>query len=123
MLPFKARVLFYNGLVLPLFDYADIVWGNKNNITVITLMNNLQILRNKAAKNYKAAKINGLPLYSSASEALANCNLNWVTLEQRRFYHRCLFVYKCVNGYTDHSMDLLTVGDAHAVITREIKIS
>ena len=77
----------------------------------------MQILRNKAAK---IIKINGLSLYSSASEALTN--LSWVTLEQRRFYHRCLFVYKCVNGYTDHSMDLLTVGDAHAVITREIKI-
>ena len=38
LLPFKARVLFYNRLVLPLFDYADIEWGNKNNITVITLM-------------------------------------------------------------------------------------
>ncbi len=73
-------------------------------------MNNLQILQNKAAKI-----IRDKPLYSSASEF---ANLNWVTLEQRRFYHRCLFVYKCVNGYTDHSMGLLTVGDAHGYNTR-----
>ncbi|XP_028405236.1 uncharacterized protein LOC114527740 [Dendronephthya gigantea] len=108
LLPFKARVLFYNGLVLPLFDYADVVWGDKNNIT---LMNKLQTLQNKAAKI-----ILDKPLYSSASEALGK--LNWITLKQRRFYHRCLFVYKCVNGYIYHSMDLLTAGDVHGYNTR-----
>ena len=33
LLPIGARLLFYNGLVLPLFDYADMVWGDKNNNT------------------------------------------------------------------------------------------
>ena len=108
MLPFKARVLFYNGLVLPLFDYADIVWGDKNNIT---LMDKLQTMQNKAAKI-----ILNEPLYSSASEALAR--LNWITLKQRRFYHSCLLIYKCINGYTYHSMDLLTLGDSHGYNTR-----
>lgn len=59
--PFKARVLFYNGLVLPLFDYADVVWGDKNNIA---LMDNIQVLQ------YKAAKIIlDKPLHSSSSKA------------------------------------------------------
>lgn len=26
LLPFSARLLFYNSLVMPLFDYADLVW-------------------------------------------------------------------------------------------------
>jgi hypothetical protein len=47
LLPFNARILFNNSLVLPIFDYADVIWGDKNNTV---LMNNLQILQNKAAK-------------------------------------------------------------------------
>ena len=108
LLPIRARLLFYNGLVLPLFDYADMVWGDKNNVT---LMNNIQVLQNKAAKI-----IVDQALYSSASEALAK--LNWITLERRRFYHRCIFIYKCINGYANHSMELLTYGDVHRYNTR-----
>ena len=32
---------------MPLFDYADLVWGDKHNVT---LMTSLQVLQNKAAK-------------------------------------------------------------------------
>ncbi|KAL9975943.1 hypothetical protein ACROYT_G013166 [Oculina patagonica] len=35
-------------LVLPIFDYADLVWGDKDNVS---LMYELQILQNKAANN------------------------------------------------------------------------
>ena len=41
MLPFTARQLFYNSLVLPVFDYADLVWGDND---IVTLMNDLQVL-------------------------------------------------------------------------------
>ena len=34
-LPLQARLLFYNSLVLPILDYADIVWGDKNNATLM----------------------------------------------------------------------------------------
>ena len=47
LLPFRARILFYKSLVMPLFEYADLVWGDKHNVT---LMSNLQVLQNKAAK-------------------------------------------------------------------------
>ncbi len=47
LLPRYARLLFYKSLILPLFDYGDLVWGDKNNDV---LMGNLQILQNKAAK-------------------------------------------------------------------------
>ena len=68
-------------------------------------MDKLQIMQNKAAKI-----ILDKLLHSSSSEALIT--LNWVTLEQRRFYHRCLFIYKCINGYTYNSMDFLTLGES-----------
>ena len=30
LLPLNARKIFYNSLVLPVFYYADLVWGEKN---------------------------------------------------------------------------------------------
>ena len=47
LLPLQARVALYNALILPLFDYGDVIWGDKNNDTI---MSELQILQNKAAK-------------------------------------------------------------------------
>ena len=46
-----------------LFEYADLVWGDKHNIT---LMFSSQVLQNKAVKI-----IVNRPLYSSFTEALA----------------------------------------------------
>ena len=43
LLPYNACLLYYNSLVLPIFDYADLVWGDKDNAV---LMNNLQVLQN-----------------------------------------------------------------------------
>ena len=60
---------------MPLFEYADLVWGDKHNIT---LTSSLQVLQNKAAK-----VILNRPLYSSSTEALAV--LKWLPLEKRRF--------------------------------------
>ena len=102
LLPFTARLLFYNSLVLPVFDYGD-----KNNVT---LMNNLQVLQNKAAKI-----ILDRPLYSSATDALVT--LKWLNLE-RRFYHRCIYICKCINGLMDHSINLLANSDIHNYNTR-----
>ncbi len=64
LIPLSARLMLYHSLVLPLFDYGDIIWGDKNNST---LMNHLQILQNKSAKIML-----DLPPRSSATEAL-NC--------------------------------------------------
>ena len=47
LLPRHARITLYNALILPILNYADIVWGDKDNIV---LMNMLQIVQNKAAK-------------------------------------------------------------------------
>ena len=54
---------------MPLFDYADLVWGDKHNVTIMT---SLKVLQNKAAKK----KFLDRPLYSSATHALAS--LKWV---------------------------------------------
>ena len=84
LIPLSAKLMLYHSLVLPLFDYGDIIWGDKNNST---LMNHLQILQNKSAKIML-----DLPPRSSATEAL-NC-LNMKRLFERRFFHRCSVAYK-----------------------------
>jgi len=61
-LPTHACITFYNSLISALFDYADIVWGDKNNTS---LMHQLQVLQNRAAKVILDA-----PMSSSPTEAL-----------------------------------------------------
>ena len=65
---------------MPLFDYANIVWGDKHNSI---LMSSVQSPQNKAAKLI----LDKLP-YSSASDVLTT--LKWVSLEKRRFQRRCV---------------------------------
>ena len=84
-LPLSARLLLLNSYVLPLFDYADIVWGDRGNST---LMLQLQSLHNKAAK-----KNLHLPIESSASFALNK--LKRKALARPRAQHRATFIYKC----------------------------
>ena len=101
-------VLFYNSLVLPILDYADLVWGDKDNAS---LMKELQILQNKAAK-----LILDRSLYSSSLDALTD--LRWLNLEERRKCHRCIYAYKCINGQLNHSMDIVRKSDMHSYNTR-----
>ena len=60
---------------MPLFEYADLVWGDKHNTT---LMSSLQALQNKAAKT-----ILDRLLYLAASHASAT--LKWIPLEKKAF--------------------------------------
>ena len=109
LLPIHARVTLYNSLICPLFDYADFVWGDKNNSS---LMSHLQTLQNKAAK-----LILDVPVYSSATHALSQ--LSWNTLQLRRVYHRVVLAYKYLNGHIDyHQLNVQYNKDVHSHNTR-----
>ena len=98
-----------NCLISPLFDYGDLVWGDRNNIT---LMNGLQILHNKAAKC-----ILDIPSYASSTEALDM--LNWCPLSSRRRFHRCSFVFKALNSEVDFLFsEVRAAQDIHQYDTR-----
>jgi len=59
LLPLDARVALYNALTRSLFDFADTIQGDRDNIT---LRHDLQVLQNKAAK-----VILDLPNYASST--------------------------------------------------------
>ena len=84
MLSRNARILFFNSLILPLI-MPTLSGGGKDNAV---LMNNLQLLQNKAAKT-----ILDRPFHSSAADALEA--LGWLTLEKRMD----LLVNKDIQGY------------------------
>ena len=88
LLPQYSRELLVNSLILPLLDYADIVWGDKNNKT---LMDNLQVLHNKAAKF-----VLNLPNRESSTKALTH--LSWKPLSVRRKINRCTFVFRAIQS-------------------------
>ncbi|CAB4033961.1 Hypothetical predicted protein, partial [Paramuricea clavata] len=44
LLPHRARLLFYNSLVLPIFDYVDLVWGDKDNPVLLGELQEFQSL-------------------------------------------------------------------------------
>ena len=92
----KDRLTIYNSLILQLFDYVDIIWGDKNNST---LMDQLQILQNKAPKTILDA-----PLLSSSTEALSK--LYWHPLTHRRFLHRMVTIFKLKYNLIGYDFDL-----------------
>ena len=108
LLPLHARLTIYNSLILPLFDYADLVWGDKNNKV---LMDHLQVLQNNPARI-----ILDIPKYSSASQVLDQ--LSWKPLSVRRCHHRCIAVFKCLNNLTDFDFNLTKRTDVHSYNTR-----
>ena len=108
VLPLQARLTLYKSLVLPLFYYGDIVWGDKNNST---LMENLQTLQNKAAKII----LDHHP-QSSATEALDS--LGWKPLHLRRRFHRCATIFKCLHGFIDFNFHFVRNSSIHNYSTR-----
>ena len=85
--PQHVLILIYNALVLPLFDYCDVVWGNLNQ----GLSDRLQKLQNRAARIITKSD------YSIRSIDILN-KLNWDNLETRRFKHKATLMFKIRNN-------------------------
>ena len=79
LLPDYARRIYVSTMVIPILEYASIVWGDKNNKV---LMDSIQVLQNKAAK-----LVLDRATHSSSTQALLD--LNWMNLSTRRLMQRC----------------------------------
>ena len=82
-LPLKLKMTLYNTLIVPIFNYADIIWGGCNK----THGKRLQV-----AQNFAVRSILGKGKYDSGKEALRELGL--LNLEQRRVVHESVFAHK-----------------------------
>ena len=85
VLPRDACLTLFNAMVLPLFDYCCVVWdacGQRNK-------NFLDRLYRRAASIIEGRKV--------TQDELGTV-FKWRSLQRRRDYHKCLQVYKCLNG-------------------------
>ena len=71
-------------MVIPILEYASIVWSDKNNKV---LMDSIQVLQNKAAK-----LVLDRATHSSSTQAILD--LNWMNLSTRRLI--CDGVFLCI---------------------------
>ena len=92
LLPTKLKVNLYNSLVVPHFDYADVVWGGCTK----TDSQRLQIAQNFAAKS-----ITGNKKYDSASQSLSK--LRFLNLQQRRMIHETVYTHKSLLQLNPHN--------------------
>ncbi len=79
--------LMYNAIVLPHFDYADIVLDTASAASKFKL----QSLQTREAKLITGSgpRTNRNPMYKS---------LSWISLQHRCDFHKCVMVYKCGNS-------------------------
>ena len=106
-----ANLTLYNSLIIPLFDYGDTVWGDKNNDKL--MVGQLQVLQNKAAK----VLLNLSP--SSSTEALDRLDLK--TLSKRRHSHRCVMMQKYLSGEIDFKFDIRRNSRPHSYQTHSVR--
>ena len=95
-------------MIIPLFDYGDTVWGDRNNQC---LMKTLQVLHNKCAK-----LILNMKPYDSSTKVLEL--LDWQTLGFRRKYHRSATIYKSRENNISYKFNNKTGEDLHSIQTR-----
>ena len=87
--------VIYNTVVLPHFDYADIVWQSTN----MTLLEQLQKLQNRASRI-----ILGINPYEHKSISELHNLLDWEKLGKRRKRHMLSFMYKIMHDLAPEYM-------------------
>ena len=107
LLPVYARRMYMSTMIIPILEYARIVWGDKNNKVLIDY---IKVLQNKAAK-----LVLDRETHFSSTQALLD--LNWMNLSTRRLTQWWYFKVKFINDSERNSM--ITQGsDYHSHNTR-----
>ena len=86
LLPLKFRKMFVNALMLPHFDYLDIIWSK----TFKYRLKELDILYKKVAKI-------ALDVNVRESSAEVYKNMEWLPLHLRRQLHLSTYMYRIIN--------------------------
>ena len=91
VLPKQSRILLTNALVVPHYNYGDIIYDGCTADARDTLERN---------QHYAAKAILGWPKLSSSSTALRE--LGWIPLHQRRKIHQGVFIHKALRNRNSH---------------------
>ena len=83
LLPIDIKIQLYNALVVPHFDYADVIWGGCST----QMSRKLQITQNFAVKSITGAK-----KFDHVTESYEK--LKFLNLQQRRDIHQAVFTHK-----------------------------
>ena len=89
---------YYNSYVLPIFDYACLIWGR----CTVTNMNRLIRLQKRAARIVLKAD------FLTPSHIMFN-ELKWLSFPKRAQYHTCIMMYKTLHGSAPEYMSNLFV--------------
>ncbi len=86
-MPPATLLQLYNAILVPHFDYGDIVYESctQNNL------DRLQKMQNQAVRI-----ISGSSHHTHHNDMYVD--LNWLSLKNRRLMHKCIIIYKCLNG-------------------------
>ena len=101
----KDRLTIYNSLILPLFDYADIIWCDKNNSTLMDQL--YRSFRTRLQRQFLTLLCYPPPLKLSQSctgTHLPTC---------RRFLHRMVTIFKLKYNLIDSDFDLPKINCLH----------
>ena len=91
VLGLSSRILLTNALVVPHYNYGDVVYDGCSAEAKQALERN---------HNYAARALLGKSKFSSATEALNE--LNWIPLSQRRRIHQGVLVHKALHHRSSH---------------------
>ncbi len=99
--------MLYNSIVLPLFDYGAVVYGNCSAIT----LKRLQVLQTRGGRilldcDYRTHSLNMLS------------ELKGLNIKDRLNFHKMCSVYKCRNRLVPQYQTLSNVSDKHDNHTR-----
>ncbi len=99
--PPTTLLQLYRSIVVPQFDYGDIVYESciQNNL------DRLQKMQNQAARI-----ISGSSHRTYHNDMYAD--LNWLSHKNRCLIHKCIIIYKCLNGMAPQYLnDKITCND------------
>ena len=110
VIPREACIILYDAMILPLFDYyCGAVWGGCRK----TNRDYLDKLQRRAASIVEGRKVDHQDIMISAT-------FSWPSLENRRKYHTCLQIFKCLQqlapAYLLHNFSYSS--DLHTYNTR-----
>ena len=93
ILALSSRILLTNALVVPHYNYGDVVYDGCTSDAKSNL---------ERSQNYAAKALLGYRKYDSATNALFE--LNWIPLHQRRKVHQGVLVHKALHNHSSHHM-------------------